>query len=618
MRGPRFSTRAALCALGLLALAACQRETTPPLIQVLDLSPREVEEGDHIAIAGVGFPEGKLAHVAFRGDLSRPGVAPVRGVEIVVDAMAASATEVDIPFDGPLEKLFAGPGDHAAHTTFSGEVTVAFAARSPAAPPVAATLHDTWLDVRPPTPHRPVAEAQAAEGARTLAFLGIKPQESPLPGGGILIESVEPGSRAEGVRLLAGDVITELDGVRVLTLRDLVTPPGDRSAWLKIRRAGSPSEEIARVSLLGLAPPPAAALLGPVLVLGLAAILLLLFFAPTPGTVAWLERHVSRRIRDRRADGSAPPGSVASLLRRFGSTTAAGLVLGVASGTFALLPFAHYLGVGEIDAGILLLVATTSLATLGLVTGGRRPGKRYSLLEGLRSSARVASLGLPAAAAVAAVVMLTGSLRLEDIVRSQGGWPWGWTLFKSPLAAGLLGIAFVGALVRGEAPASSLPDAGADHAAPSVAAGGPRLFSLAEWAHRVVLAALAAALFFGGWQLPGLAPEQLEGHLGWTVLGAALFVGKSWLLTALLVAARWALPPIRADRAMGLCWRWLVPLSVVAVLLTAVWVAWGPGPSTETLVAAVMLALTGAGALHVVSRVRYFLEAPEPEIDPFL
>ncbi len=145
-----------------------------------------------------------------------------------------------------------------------------------------------------------------------------------------------------------------------------------------------------------------------------------------------------------------------------------------------------------------------------------------------------------------------------------------------------------------------------------------RLFTAAGWAQILVMCAVAAALFFGGWQIPGLAPEQVEGQLGWTLLGAALFVAKTWLLVFALVAARRALPPIYADRTMSVCWRWLVPLSLLHLLLATAWVAWRPGPSAETLAGAVMLAVTAAVMLHVVLRVRAWRSEPESDLDPFV
>jgi NADH-quinone oxidoreductase subunit H len=621
MRGLVVLPLSALLLLGPLGLVACQRETTPPLIQVLDVSPREVEEGDHLAVAGVGFPEGKTAHVAFRGDLLRPGAAPVRGVEVDVDAVVASGTEIDIPFDANLQRLFAGAGDRAAHTTFSGELTVAFAASRPAAPPVAGTLRDTWLDVRPPTPHRAVAEAEVAEGERTLAFLGIRAQSSQLAAGGVLVDSVDPGSRAEAARLLAGDVITEFDGVRVLSARDLVSEPGARGAWLKIRRGGSPHEEVAKLSLSGLEPRPATALLGPVLILGLAAVLHLLFFAPTPAFVAWLERTTSRRLQALDGGGASPRGRIArGLVRRFGASRSGRLVFGGTSAVLVLPAFARFLGIGDVDVGILCVVATTSLATLGLITGGLRTAGRYSLLAGLGTAARVISLGIPAAAAVVGAVMTTGSLRVEDIVGAQGGWPWGWTVFRSPPALGLVVLWLLTALARGSVDRSGWPELrrSVDAAGAARQSALSRLFAVAGWAQIVVMCAVAAALFFGGWQVPGLAPEQVEGHLGWTSLGAALFVAKTWLLVFTLGVARRALPPVHADRTMSVCWRWLVPLSLMHLLLAVAWVARRPGPSAETLVGAVTLAVTSAVMLHVIVRVRGWRGAPESDLDPFV
>jgi len=124
-----------LLLLLMLSAAACERETTPPLIQVRALSPRELEEGDRLTLEGVGFPEGKVGHVTFRGDLHRPGAVALTGVEIQVDAVVGSSSEVEIPVNLELERLFAGPGDHAVHTTFSGDITIAFAASSRADPP---------------------------------------------------------------------------------------------------------------------------------------------------------------------------------------------------------------------------------------------------------------------------------------------------------------------------------------------------------------------------------------------------------------------------------------------------------------------------------------------------
>src|SRR5438105_15244775 len=119
-----------------LFLVACEREGTPQLIRVTELLPREAEIGDSLQIHGDGFPQGRPAHVRFRGTLVRPGEAPVQ-TEIEATGTATLPTEVTVAFDEDLESRFCGVGKRAAHTTFSGEVEVAFSPALEGAPPVA-------------------------------------------------------------------------------------------------------------------------------------------------------------------------------------------------------------------------------------------------------------------------------------------------------------------------------------------------------------------------------------------------------------------------------------------------------------------------------------------------
>src|SRR5258707_68157 len=127
--------RAAAIAM-LLALPACERDATPQLIHVDDLVPREAEVGGVLEIHRSGCPQGRAAHVRFRGMLHRPGEAPV-SAEIEAPGTATLTTEVSVDFDDDLESRFCGVGKRAAHTTFSGEVEVAFSPALEGAPPVA-------------------------------------------------------------------------------------------------------------------------------------------------------------------------------------------------------------------------------------------------------------------------------------------------------------------------------------------------------------------------------------------------------------------------------------------------------------------------------------------------
>jgi len=189
------------------------------LIQVLDMTPTAVEPGDTIALLGDGFPAGKPARVTFRGTLHRPGEQPLVGVEISAFGTAAGADQVQLAVGDAIQALFCGAGDRAAHTTFEGDVEVAFAAAAPGAPPVAGVLNGVTLDVRPAAGVADIDRDR--EGDRVLAFLGIHAAASMPTRSGLVVEGVEPRSRAEASGIVAGDVLLSFDGVRVIA--DLAT-----------------------------------------------------------------------------------------------------------------------------------------------------------------------------------------------------------------------------------------------------------------------------------------------------------------------------------------------------------------------------------------------------------
>ncbi len=622
MPGPRLAPRvralsvAALLASAAVAISACQRETTPPLIQVTRVTPREVEQGDRLSVEGVGFPEGKVAHVSFRGDLHRAGAPPVTGVVVEVDGVVGSTTGIELPVDAALTRLFVGAGEYATHTTFSGDVTVAFASTRPAAPPVAGTLHDTWLDLRPEDPHRPRVDAEAAEGERTLAFLGLTASPARLGAGGVLLAAVAPGSRADAARLLPGDVITEFDGLRVMSVRDLVACPGSRGGWLKIRRAESSHEEVALVSLVGLSPPPAAALLTPALILGVTALLLFLFLAPAPSWLGWLERTLAARLPGGGA-GSRASGLTALLGR--GATLP---VIAVTS-LFLFLAFAHAPFGLEVDAGNLLLGALTAVAAVALVARSApagRPRGLAALRDRLRASFRVVTFGIPVAASLVAAVVESGSLRLDDLVRGQGGAPWTWNAFRNPSGLLLLlvaGLATV-ALVSPEAASSRLAPLALRAPGSPARNAAPRVLVLSSWAYAVVVAALGAALLLGGWQVPGLASEQLASRPEWALVGAALYALKAWGLLVALAAARAAFPWLGEHVTLSFAWRWLVPLALLALAGGGAWAFSGAGTNGETLVGAITLAVSVAACARVGLGALRVRGASMPALDPFV
>src|SRR3954471_19277156 len=100
--------------LVLLASAGCVTVDAPPqLLNVLDFAPREAEVGDRLEVIGSGFPEGKPAHVIFKGALNRPGKKTIKGAEVEVDAVSTSSDRVEMIFTEGLQAAFCGKGDDA-------------------------------------------------------------------------------------------------------------------------------------------------------------------------------------------------------------------------------------------------------------------------------------------------------------------------------------------------------------------------------------------------------------------------------------------------------------------------------------------------------------------------
>ncbi|MGO9711456.1 MAG: NADH-quinone oxidoreductase subunit H [Polyangiaceae bacterium] len=610
----------------LAALAGCQRDVGPQLIDVLDIAPREVERGDRVELLGASFPQGKKAHLTFRGALNRAGEKPATA-EIAAEGMASTSTQIELDFTEGLEGLFCGAAERSIHTTFTGDVEVAFPAAMTGAPPVVATLHGVTLDVRPPTPRRALLDERAKEGNNALAFFGIHASKTPPASGGILVDAIDPGSRAEKAGVQAGDLLVEIDRVRIDSLADVIPSGAAPVAKLTLRRGSSPTETKHDLDVAGFRATPPADLYGAALLLLLAAAVILLFMAPTAGALTWVERRIAARMQSRSPAGGlksftreeAIPATIDKPLYRL----APYLVFGGVSATFVVMPFGQYLIAADLDVGILYVLAVSSLVTIGLVSGGWAANDRYSLLGGIRSAAQIVSYEVPGAIAVACIVMMTGSLRLQEIIHAQGGWPWEWYLFKNPVTFALFFLYFTTALAGGNRAPFDLPEA-EPAAAPTPPATGGRalLFFLAEWANVFVMGGLAAALFLGGWQVPGLSAGAQEAHVGLQALGALVFLLKAWALVFAVLWVRWALPRLRVDQRMMLCWKWLVPLAFAAFALCAGWVAWSPGRTAQLVIGVGMFAIACVGSARFAQRVLFYVRGGHTNADmrlnPFL
>ncbi len=656
---------------GMLWLSRCTSIEPPrdQLLNVLDFAPKEAEVGDRLEVIGSGLPEGRAARVVFRGTLYRPGQKPVTDAVIEVDAASSSSERIELMLTEGLSEAFCGAGDSATHTTFEGDVVASFASSKTDGLPVRGTVRGVRLDLRPPTPRRAVVEALEGAGQRALDFLGVGlATESPTTGG-LLVGTVRSASPAERAGIVAGDLIVAFDGVRVLSKVDVAPTGAQRSAAITTvrlgptaaatgsvgaaaaaagpslvpgaphARAASPvpiagQERVHQVSLEGFRPGLPADFLSAGLVLLTAAVIVLVFMAPTAGIITWFERRVSARIQSRIGPNRAGPqgfliwvaDGIKSILKEdiIPAQTdkplfrlAPYLVFIGVSATFCVMPFGQHFMAADLDIGILFVIAVTSLVTIGLMTGGWASNNKWSLLGGIRSAAQIISYEIPSAIAIVCIVMMTGSLRLSDIVRAQEGVPWRWFMFENPVTVVLFFLWFTTALAEGNRTPFDLPEAESELVAGySTEYSGMRYVFLffAEWANVFVMCGIGSALFLGGWQIPGISAAEQSASFWLQCAGAVVFQLKAWVLIFVVVWIRWTLPRIRIDQLMNLCWKWLVPASFVALGFTALWLVWSPLPIVQSIISKGVFGLWIVFVGYFFWRVAYNLRAANAQV----
>jgi NADH-quinone oxidoreductase subunit H len=230
---------------------------------------------------------------------------------------------------------------------------------------------------------------------------------------------------------------------------------------------------------------------------------------------------------------------------------------------FGLLDRPIHLAAADVNVGLLVIFAITSMGVYGIVLAGWSSNSKYSLLGGLRSSAQMISYELSYGLSFAAVIMLAGSLSLHTIVDAQAGY-WlhvipKWYLFVQPLGFFIFLIAGIAETNRApfdfpEAEQELVAGYHTEYSSMSFA-----LFFLAEYVNMVTVSAVATDLFLGGWHGPFL-PEWL----GWI-----WFLAKVGFLLFFYIWMRWTLPRYRYDQLMEFGWKWLLPASVVNLLVTA-------------------------------------------------
>ena len=244
--------------------------------------------------------------------------------------------------------------------------------------------------------------------------------------------------------------------------------------------------------------------------------------------------------------------------------------------TFAVIPFGASitlfgrnipLQVADINVGILYILALTSIGVYGLVLAGWSSNSKYPLIGGLRSSAQLISYELAMGLAIVSIVLLAGSLRLNDIIANQQGYFFSWNICKQPLAFLIFLIAIYAETNRlpfdlTEAEQELVGGYHTEYSSMKFA-----MFFMAEYANMITGAALTVTLFFGGWDVPFIN-ESSMGILG-VILSILSFSFKTAFFLFLYIWVRWTFPRFRYDQLMNIGWKVLLPLALVNIFITA-------------------------------------------------
>lgn len=258
---------------------------------------------------------------------------------------------------------------------------------------------------------------------------------------------------------------------------------------------------------------------------------------------------------------------------------------------FAAIPFGDHLVLGgrvielqaaNINVALLFIFAMMSMGVYGVVLAGFSSNNNYAFLGGMRGAAQMIAYEITMGAAIMGIIMVFNTIDLQQLVRAQGqylfGWLPKWGIFVQPLAFLLF---LTAATAETKRVPFDLPEGESEIIGYFVEYSGMKfgMFFLADLVETVLVSALMTTLFLGGWQVVYLYPDGF--HFPWggsialsniavVLLGVLAFFIKLSFFIWLLMAVRWTLPRFRYDQLMKLGWKILLPTSLINIAVTAV------------------------------------------------
>jgi NADH-quinone oxidoreductase subunit H len=249
------------------------------------------------------------------------------------------------------------------------------------------------------------------------------------------------------------------------------------------------------------------------------------------------------------------------------------LMIMPAIAAWAVIPFSPTLVLSDINAGLLYILALSSIGVYGVIVAGWASNSKYAFLGAMRSAAQMVSYELAMGFALVVVLMVSGSLNLSDIVEGQGRGEfasrginflsWNWL----PLLPMLVVYFVSGVAETNRAPFDVVEGESEIVAGHMIEYSGMTfaLFFLAEYMNMILISTLTAVMFFGGWQAPIAAPV-----LDWVPPFAWLLL-KVFVIVSLFLWIRATFPRYRYDQIMRLGWKVFIPLTIVWIVVVGVW-----------------------------------------------
>ena len=260
----------------------------------------------------------------------------------------------------------------------------------------------------------------------------------------------------------------------------------------------------------------------------------------------------------------------------------------------AVIPFGSTIGkqtmvLANLNVGILYTFGIVSLGVYSIVLAGYAANSKYPFLGGIRSTAQLISYEIAMGLSVIPIFLYVGDLNLGRVITAQTGTLSGlpawlplpnWFLLQSPMTFLAFCIFLVAAFAETNRTPFDLPEAEQE------LAGGYNveysaikfaLFFMGEYANMILVSAMMVTLFFGGWTLPWFGLDQPATDVIHGVLHIGIFLGKVFLFLVMFIWIRWMWPRFRYDQLMDLGWRRFIPVALINILVTAVWLWWQSG-----------------------------------------